>query len=115
MKIKKTKKILITLIEIAIFIVLALIIIYLIKENKDIISKNKEQNAKDKLDKAIKVFTTSKNSTLEDSINNIEGATNLTVNKEAGTYTVELDGQKYTVVSKEIIFDENVVANEENK
>ncbi len=112
---QKTKKILITVLEIAVFIVLAVIIFCLVRENKDTVAKNKEENAKDKLDKAIKVFTSSNNITLEDSINSIEGVTNLTVDKEAGLYTVELDGQEYTVVSKEIIFDENVVNSEESK
>lgn len=112
---QKIKKILITVLEIAIFVILALVIFNLVKANKDTVSKNKEENARDKLDKAIKIYSSSDNMTLEDSINNIEGVTNLTVDKEAGLYTVELDGKEYTVVSKEIIFDENAVNNEESK
>ena len=51
----KTKRILKIIIEAIVFIILAAIIVNLLKENKDIIANNKEENAQDKLDKVIKI------------------------------------------------------------
>ena len=102
----KTKRILKIIIEAIVFIILATIIVNLLKENKDIIANNKEENAQDKLDKVIKTFSTSNNSTLEDIITNTEGVETVKINKETGEHIVKIDGKEYTIVSQEIIFDE---------
>ena len=107
----KTKRILKIIIEAIVFIILAIIIVNLLKENKDIIANNKEENAQDKLDKVIKTFSTSNNSTLEDIITNTEGVETVKINKETGEHIVKIDGKEYTIVSQEIIFDENVTNN----
>lgn len=107
----KTKRILKIIIEAIVFIILAAIIVNLLKENKDIIANNKEENAQDKLDKVIKTFSTSNNSTLEDIITNTEGVETVKINKKTGEHIVKIDGKEYTIVSQEIIFDENVTNN----
>lgn len=111
----EVKKVLKIVIEIAVFIFLAIIIVNLINANKDILAKNKEENAKDKIDKAIKTFATSNNSTLEDAINNVDGVTDLEVNEETGEYKIKVDGQEYTVITQEVIFDENIINNGNNE
>ena len=76
--------------------------------NKDtgIFSKIDEGEAQEKLDTAIKIFSSTDGMKLEDAIRNIEGLEDLKINNETGEYNIKIDGQEFIVVSQEIIAEE---------
>lgn len=102
----RTKKILKISLEVLGSGVLLAIIIVLVIQNKDIFAKNKENNAKDKLDTAIKVQSTSENKTLLEAINEVDGVEKIEADEKNGEYKVEIDGEQFVIVTQEIIFDE---------
>lgn len=101
--------------ELAVFILLILGIIYLIKSDEGVLSKISAGNAKEKLDMAIKTFSATDGMKLEDSIRSIEGLEDLQVNEETGEYKIKIDGQEFVVISKEIIPEEETNSIEINE
>ena len=113
---KKNKKeiliyILKIIIELAVFILLILWIMRLLNKETGIFSKINEGEAGEKLDTAIKVFSSTDGMKLEDAIRSIEGLEDLQINKETGEYNIKIDGQYFIVISQEIIPEEEM-ANE---
>lgn len=94
------------IIELAVFVLLILGIIYLIKSDEGVLAKITEGDAKEKLDVAIKTFAATDGMKLEDSIRSIEGLEDLQINEETGEYNIKIDGQEFKVISKEIIPEE---------
>ena len=113
MKIKKEVAIdvLKIVIELAVFILLILWIMSLLNNNKGIISKINRGEAQEKLDTAIKIFSSTDGMKLEDAIRSIEGLEDLQINNETGEYNIKIDGQYFIVISQEIIPEEEM-ANE---
>lgn len=93
-------------IQIFIFIVLVCIIIKLLNLNEE------QSDAKEKLNEAIKIYTSSYEAKLEDIIRNIKGFEQLQINKETGEYNIKIDGQDFIVVSQEIIQEEETADEE---
>lgn len=91
------------IIELAVFILLVLIIIHLTKSETGILAKIDEGNAREKLDTAIKIFTSTDGMKLEESLRSIEGLEDLKIDNETGEYNIKIDGQDFLVVSREII------------
>ena len=90
------------ILELAVFILLVLIIIHLTKSETGVLARN----AKEKLDTAIKIFTSTDGMKLEDSLRSIEGLNDLQIDNETGEYSVKIDGQEFLVISREIIPEE---------
>lgn len=113
---KKTIIITITkaIVELAGIILLILLIIYLIKSDHGILAKIKEGTAQEKLDTAIKTFSSTDGMELKTALETIEGLDNLEINNETGEYNIKIDGQNFLVVSRELIPEEeqNSTANE---
>ena len=97
------KKVFKVIIELVVFILLILTVIYLIISKDGILAKMSCGNAKEKLDEAIRIFVASDGITLEDVINNIEGLEKLEINKETGEYKIRIEGQQFIVVSQEVM------------
>ena len=94
------------ILELAVFILLVLIIIHLTKSETGVLARIDEGNAKEKLDTAIKIFTSTDGMKLEDSLRSIEGLNDLQIDNETGEYSVKIDGQEFLVISREIIPEE---------
>ena len=102
------------ILELAVFILLVLIIIHLTKSETGVLARIDEGNAKEKLDTAIKIFTSTDGMKLEDSLRSIEGLNDLQIDNETGEYSVKIDGQEFLVISREIIPEEEQSEGEEN-
>ncbi len=94
------------ILELAIFILLVLIIIYLINSNDGVLAQIDKGTASEKLDTAIKTFASTDGMKLDTAIKNIKGLENLEINEETGEYKITIDGQEFIVYSKEIIPEE---------
>ena len=92
--------------ELAVFILLILLIVHILHSDSGVLSKIQEGDAKEKLDAAIKVFSSTDGMKLEEAIRNIEGLEDLQINQETGEYTIKIDGQEFLVISQEIIPEE---------
>ncbi len=104
---KKNKKDIIKIIlELAVLILLILWIIQLISAQGGLSDSVKAGTAQEKLDEAIKIFTSSNGMKLEDAINNIEGLESLEINAETGEYHMIIDGQSFMVISQETFPEE---------
>lgn len=105
---KKTIIITITkaIVELAGIILLILLIIYLIKSENGILAKISEGTAQEKLDTAIKIFSSTDGMELKTALETIEGLDDLQINNETGEYNIKIDGQDFLVVSREIIPEE---------
>lgn len=105
---KKTIIITITkaILELAGIILLILLIIYLIKSENGILAKISEGTAQEKLDTAIKIFSSTDGMELKTALETIEGLDDLQINNETGEYNIKIDGQDFLVVSREIIPEE---------
>lgn len=97
---KKLINIVQRIVELIVFILLILIIINLIKSRNGAFSN---ENADEKLNKAIKIFSSTDGMTLKEAISNIEGLENLEINEETGEYNIKIDGQEFLVISQETI------------
>lgn len=97
------KKFLKIIVELVVFILLILTIIYLVISENGIISNISRKSAKEKLDEAIRIFISSEGITLKDSINNIEGLEKLDINEEIGEYNIRINGQNFVIINKELI------------
>ena len=94
------------IIELAVFILLILTIMYLVKSKDGILAKIEQGTAKEKLDMAIKIFSSTDGMKLETAIRAIEGLEDLTITEETGEYNLKIDGQEFMVISKEILPEE---------
>jgi len=94
------------LLELVVFVLLILGIIYLVRSEDGILAKIDKGQASEKLDEAIKIFSSTDGMELEDAIRSIEGLQDLEINKETGEYNVKIDGQEFLVISQEIIPEE---------
>lgn len=105
---KKTIIITITkaIVELAGIILLILLIIYLIKSDNGILAKIDQGTAQEKLDVAIKTFSSTDGMELKTALEAIEGLDDLQINNETGEYNIKIDGQDFLVVSKEVIPEE---------
>ena len=99
------------IIELAVFILLILWIKRLLNKDTGIFLKIDEGEAQEKLDTAIKIFSSTDGMKLEDAIRSIEGLEDLQINNETGEYNIKIDGQYFIVISQEIIPEEEM-ANE---
>jgi len=93
-------------IELVILIALILCIIYLVKSDDGILAKPNRGSAKEKLDIAIKTFTTTEGMDLEVALKQIQGIDDLQINKETGEYNIKIDGEDFLVISREITPEE---------
>ncbi len=100
--------------ELAGIILLVGLIIYLIKSENGILAKISEGTAQEKLDTAIKTFSSTDGMQLKTALETIEGLDYLQINNETGEYNIKIDGQDFLVVSREIIPEEEQ-ENQENK
>lgn len=112
---KSKKEILINIIkiiiELAVLILLILWIMSLLNGDTGVFSKVDEGEAQEKLDTAIKIFSSTDGMKLEEALRSIEGLEDLQINNETGEYHIKIDGQEFMVISQEIIPEEEV-ANE---
>lgn len=106
MKLKTLIKGIKIILEVAIVATLLLAIIYVIQSKDGVLSKIQQGTAKEKLDDAIKIFSITDGTKLEDTIKEIEGLENLEINEETGEYKMKIDGEEFMVVSKEILAEE---------
>lgn len=101
--------------ELAGIVLLILLIIYLIKSENGIFEKIKEGTAQEKLDTAIKTFSSTEGMELKTALEAIEGLNDLQINNETGEYNIKIDGQDFLVISREIIpEEEQTTENESN-
>ena len=112
-----TKTIIITITkaiaELAGIILLIGLIVYLVKSENGILAKISEGTAQEKLDTAIKTFSSTEGMELKTALETIDGLDDLQINNETGEYNIKIDGQDFLVVSKEIIPEEEQENNSE--
>ena len=89
--------------EIAVLVLLSLVIIYLIRAENGLLANGEKSTAEEKVDEAIKIFSSTDGMTMEEALRQIEGLENLVVNEETGEYEVIVDGQEFFVVSQELV------------
>ena len=89
------------------------IIVYLVKSENGILAKISEGTAQEKLDTAIKTFSSTEGMKLKTALETIDGLDDLQINNETGEYNIKIDGQDFLVVSKEIIPEEEQENNSE--
>lgn len=99
--------------ELAGIILLIGLIVYLVKSENGILAKISEGTAQEKLDTAIKTFSSTEGMKLKTALEAIEGLDNLQINNETGEYNIKIDGQDFLVVSREIIPEEEQENNSE--
>lgn len=103
MSIKKTiKDIIKIIIELVVLILLILFIIYLLKSENGVLASINQGEANEKLEEAVKLFTSTEGLKLEDAIRRIEGLEELKIDEETGEYNIKIDGQKFLIVSQEV-------------
>ena len=95
------------MIEVAVLILLSLLIINLIKSDNGLIDNGEKYSAKEKVQEAVRIFSSTEGMTIEEALRQIEGLENIVVDKEAGEYEVIVDGQHFFVTSKELVTEEN--------
>ena len=95
------------ILQLAVLILLIAGIVYLLKSDNGVLAKIDAGNASEKLDIAIKTFSSSEGIKLEDAIKSIDGLDDLQVDEETGEYRIKIDGQEFLVISQEIIPEEN--------
>lgn len=112
---KRIKDIIKIIIELVVLILLILFIVYLLKSENGVLASISQGEASEKLDEAVKIFTSTEDITLEQAIQKIEGLEDLKIDKETGEYKIKIDGQQFLIVSKEILPEEGDEKNgEEN-
>lgn len=99
--------------ELAGIILLIGLIVYLVKSENGILAKISEGTAQEKLDTAIKTFSSTEGMKLKTALETIDGLDDLQINNETGEYNIKIDGQDFLVVSKEIIPEEEQENNSE--
>ena len=99
--------------ELAGIILLIGLIVYLVKSENGILAKISEGTAQEKLDTAIKTFSSTEGMELKTALETIDGLDDLQINNETGEYNIKIDGQDFLVVSKEIIPEEEQENNSE--
>ena len=99
--------------ELAGIILLIGLIVYLVKSENGILAKISEGTAQEKLDTAIKTFSSTEGMKLKTALETIDGLDDLQINNETGEYNKKIDGQDFLVVSKEIIPEEEQENNSE--
>ena len=92
--------------ELAGIILLIGLIVYLVKSENGILAKISEGTAQEKLDTAIKTFSSTEGMKLKTALETIDGLDDLQINNETGEYNIKIDGQDFLVVSREIIPEE---------
>ena len=92
--------------ELAGIILLIGLIVYLVKSENGILAKISEGTAQEKLDTAIKTFSSTEGMELKTALETIDGLDDLQINNETGEYNIKIDGQDFLVVSREIIPEE---------
>lgn len=90
-------------IQLLILIALILFIIYLIKSDNGVLAKINEGNAGEKLDTAIKIFSSTDGMKLDEALRSIEGLEHLDIKEETGEYNMKIDGQEFLVISREVV------------
>ncbi len=111
---KRIKNILKITIELVVFILLILFIVYLLKSENGLLASINQGKASDKLDQAVKIFTATEGIKLEDAIRKIEGLEELEINEETGEYSIKIDGQQFLIISKELVPEEGEKNGKEN-
>lgn len=92
--------------ELAGIILLIGLIVYLVKSENGILAKISEGTAQEKLDTAIKTFSSTEGMELKTALETIDRLDDLQINNETGEYNIKIDGQDFLVVSREIIPEE---------
>lgn len=100
--------------ELAGIILLIGLIVYLVKSENGILAKISEGTAQEKLDTAIKTFSSTEGMKLKTALETIDGLDDLQINNETGEYNIKIDGQDFLVVSREIIPEEEQENQENN-
>lgn len=95
-----------TIIELVGIVLLILLIVYLFKSKNGIITSLERGTAQQKLNKAIKIFSSTDGMELKTALNEIEGLEDLQINEKTGEYNIKIDGQEFFVISTEIIPEE---------
>lgn len=109
MRKKRTiKKILKCIVELAVFTLLILWIVQLVRADDGVLAKSAEGPAQEKLDEAIRIFSATDGMELKTALESIEGLEDLQINYETGEYTIKIDGQDFFVVSRELIPEEEL-------
>ena len=91
------------ILELAVLVLLILVVIYLIKSKNGILSSIKNGSAEEKLDMAIKTFTSAEGMQLKQVIESIDGLKDLEINEDTGEYKMKIDGQEFIIFSREIV------------
>ncbi len=106
-----------SIIELTVLVVLILWIVSLIKAEDGILAKRNAGTAQEKLDTAIRIFSSTDGMELKTALEDIEGLEDLQINLETGEYNIKIDGQDFMVISKEIIPEEEQdnITNESTK
>jgi len=89
--------------ELAGIILLIGLIVYLVKSENGILAKISEGTAQEKLDTAIKTFSSTEGMKLKTALETIDGLDDLQINNETGEYNIKIDGQEFLVISKEVV------------
>ncbi len=112
---KGIKDIIKIIIELVVLILLILFIVYLLKSENGLLASMNQREASEKLNEAVKIFTSTEGIKLEDAIREIEGLETLEINEETGEYSIKIDGQQFLIISKELVPEEGEEKNgEEN-
>lgn len=96
------------ILELAVLLLLVLVIMYLVKSDNGVLSKIDKGNASEKLDMAIKTFSSTGGMKLETALRTIKGLESLEINEETGEYDIKIDGQDFLIISTELIPEEEV-------
>lgn len=97
------------ILELTVLILLVLVIIHLVKSENGILAKIDKGNASEKLDTAIKIFSSTDGMKLEIALRAIEGLNSLEANEETGEYNIKIDGQDFLVISRELVPEEKSI------
>ena len=97
------------ILELAVLVLLILVIVYLVKSKNGILAKISQGNASEKLDTAIKTFSSTDGMKLETAIRAIEGLNSLEIDEETGEYNIKIDGQEFLVISRELVLEKDSI------
>ncbi len=92
-----------SIIELAVLIVLVWWIVSLIRSEDGVLAKTNEGIAQEKLDEAIRIFSSTDGMELKTALEAIEGLEDLQIDTETGEYNIKIDGQDFFVVSREMV------------
>lgn len=90
------------LLELVVFVLLILTIIYLTSSDNGIEEQINKTSTEEKIDEAIRIFTSTQGMKLEEVLKNIEGIEEITMIAHNKEYKVKIDGREFMVVKDEL-------------